>query len=73
MTRYCFQPCMILKDYKISHPYITFNTVLVARTTCQKHFDLYLDEKSSFYDHINANKGIAIIKSFQIPFHKTTS
>ena len=69
---------MILKDYKISHPYITFNTVLVARTTCQKHFDLYLDEKSSFYDHINAkiskaNKGIAIIKSFQIPFHKTTS
>ena len=39
----------------------------VARTTCQKHLGLYLDEKLSFYDHINAkiskaNKGIGIIK-----------
>ena len=39
----------------------------VDHTTCQKHLGLYLDEKSSFYDHINAkiskaNKGIGIIK-----------
>ena len=55
------------KTVKISHPSITFNTVPVARTTCQKHLDLYLDEKLSFYDYVNAkiskaNKGIGIIK-----------
>ena len=55
------------KTVKASHPSIIFNTVPVARTTCQKHLGLYLDEKLSFYDHINAkiskaNKGIGIIK-----------
>ena len=55
------------KTIKVRHPFITFNTVPVARTTCQKHLGLYLDEKLSFYDHINAkiskaNKGIGIIK-----------
>ena len=39
----------------------------VARTTCQKHLGLNLDEKLSFSDHINARiskayKGIRIIK-----------
>ena len=57
------------KTVKISHPSITFNTVPVARTTCQKHLGLNLDEKLSFYDHTNANipkvnKGIGIIKKF---------
>ena len=28
---------------KVSHPSITFNTLPVARTTCQKHLGLYLD------------------------------
>ena len=56
------------KTVKVSHPSITFNTVPVVRTTCpQKHLDLYLEEKLSFYDHIDAkiskaNKGIGIIK-----------
>ena len=55
------------KTIKISHPSIIFNTVSVARTTCQKHLGLYLDEKLSLYDHINANiskanKGFGIIK-----------
>ena len=64
------------KTVKLSQPSITFNTVLVARTTCQKHLDFYLDEKLSFYDHINAriskaNKGIGIIK--RLSNKKTTS
>ena len=55
------------KTIKISHPSLAFNTVPVARTTCQKQLGLYLDEKLSFSDHINAkiskaNKGIGIIK-----------
>ena len=55
------------KPVKVSHPSITFNTAPVARTPCQKHLDLYLDEKLNFHDHINAkilkaNKGIEIIK-----------
>ena len=42
--------------------------MLVARTVCQKHLGLYLDEKLGFYDHINAkiskaNAGIGIIKA----------
>ena len=57
------------KTVKISYPSITFNIAPVAHTTCQKHLDLYLDEKLSFYDHIyvklsKANKGIGIIKKF---------
>ena len=55
------------KAVKISHPSLTVNNVPVACTTCQKHLGLYLDEKLSFFDHINveiskANKGIEIIK-----------
>ena len=55
------------KTIKMSHTSIVFNTMPVARTTCQKHLGLYLDEKLSFYDHINANisnanKDIGIIK-----------
>ena len=55
------------KTVKISHSSITFNTVPDPRTTCQKHLGLYLGEKLSFYDHINAkiskaNEGIGIIK-----------
>ena len=55
------------KTVKVSHPSITFNTVPVARTACQKHLGLYLDEKLNFHDHINAkilkaNKEIRIIK-----------
>ena len=36
------------KNNKISHPTTTFNTVPVARTSCQKHLDLYLDGKLNF-------------------------
>ena len=55
------------KTSKISHPTTTFSTVPVGRTSCQKHLDLHLDEKSSFNQHIKikiskANKGIGIIK-----------
>ena len=56
------------KTNKISHPTTTFNTVPVARTSCQKHLGLHLDEKLNFSQHINikiskANKGIGIIES----------
>ena len=55
------------KTVKVSHPSITFNTVPVARTACQKHLGLYLDEKLNFHDHIiakllKANKGIGIMR-----------
>ena len=41
------------KTNKISHPTTTFNTVPVARTSCQKHLGLHLDEKLNFNEHIN--------------------
>ena len=55
------------KTVKGSHPSITFNTVPVSRTACQKHLGLDLDEKLNFHDHINAktlkaNQGIGIMK-----------
>ena len=55
------------KTHKISNLSTTFSTVPVARTPCQKHLGLYLDEKLNFSHHINvkiskANKGIGIIK-----------
>ena len=57
------------KTFKVSHPSITFNTVPVARTACQKHHGLHLNEKLNFHDHINAktlkaNEGTGIIKRF---------
>ena len=55
------------KANKISHPTTTFYTVPVARTSCQRHLGLYLDEKLNFSQHIKIkiskpNKGIGIIK-----------
>ena len=41
------------KTNKISNPTITFNTVSVARTSCQKHINIKISK---------ANKGIGIIK-----------
>ena len=48
---------------KKSHPSITFHTVSVAHTSCQKYLSLYLDGNLSSYSHINvktlkAYKGI---------------
>ena len=50
------------KTNKVSHPTTTFNTVLVARTSCQKYFGLYLDERLNFSQDIKkknskGNKG----------------
>ena len=39
------------KTVTVSHPSISFNTVPVARTACQKQLGLYLDEKLNFHDH----------------------
>ena len=55
------------KTVKVSHPSITFNTVPLARTACQKHLGLYLDENLNFHNHINAkilkaNEEVRIIK-----------
>ena len=64
------------KTVRISHRSLTFKTVPVARTACQKHLGLYLDEKVSFFNHINAkiskaNKRIGIIKKiFKYPSKK---
>ena len=53
------------KTVKASHPSITFNTVPVARTTCEENFGLYFDEKLSFYDHTSGkiSKGKKGLKS----------
>ena len=55
------------KTIKVSHPSIIFNTVPVARTACQKHLGLYLDQNLNFHNHINggtlkANEEVGIIK-----------
>ena len=65
------------KTVKINQPCLTFNTVPVARTTCQKRLGLYLDESLSFSDHVNAkiskaNKGIGIIKSLSNKFPRNS-
>ena len=42
-----------IKTKKISHLTTTFNTVPVARTSCQKHLGLHLDEKLNFNQQSN--------------------
>ena len=53
------------KSKKISHPTTTFNTVPVARTPCQKHLGLYLDEKLNFSHHIKVKMSEANLESLK--------
>ena len=67
LTKQAQEVIFSINTVKVSHSSITFNTVPVARTTCQKYLGLYLNEKLSFYNHVNAkiskpNKGMGIIK-----------
>ena len=40
------------KSSRVDHPSVTFNNPSVARTSCQKHLGLDLDEKLNFSHHI---------------------
>ena len=40
------------KSSRVDNPRVTFNNSSVARTSCQKHVALYLDEKLHFSHHI---------------------
>ena len=53
------------KSKKISYPTTTFNTVPVARTPCQKHLGLYLDEKLNFSHHIKVKMSKANLESLK--------
>ena len=57
------------KAYRVDHPAITINNFPVARTPCQKHLGLYLDERLNFSHHIKnkiskACKDIGEIRKF---------
>ena len=64
------------KSSRVDHPSVTFNNSSVARTSCQKHLGLYLDEKLNFSHHIKekiskACKGIGVIRKlhYVLPRH----
>ena len=64
------------KASRVDHPVVTFNKSPVARTPCQRHLGLYLDEKLNFSHHIKekiskACKGIGIIRKlhYVLPRH----
>ena len=55
------------KSSRVDHRSITCNNFSVARTSCQKHLGLYLDEKLNFNHHIKekiskACRGIDVIR-----------
>ena len=55
------------KSYKLAHPPVFFNNVLVKRCFIQKHLGFHLDEKLKFNHHVKqkitkANKGTGVIK-----------
>ena len=52
------------KSSRVDHPSVTFNNSSVARTSCQKHLGLYLDERLNFSHHIKEkiSKGIGVIR-----------
>ena len=57
------------KSSSVDHPGRTFNNWSGARTSCQKHLGLYLDEKFNSNHHIKeeiskACKGISVIESY---------
>ena len=49
------------KTSRIDHPVVTFNYSPVARTSCQKHLCLYLDEKINFSHRIK-QKTLKLVK-----------
>ena len=64
------------KSSRVDHRSLTSNNSSVARTSCQKHLDLYLDEKINFSYHIKekipkACKGIDVIRKlhYVLPTH----
>ena len=64
------------KASRVDHPVVTFNNSPVARTPCQKHLGLYLDERLNFSHHIKekiskACKGIGVIRNLHyiLPRH----
>ena len=64
------------KASRVDHPVVTFNNSPVARTPCQKHLGLYLDERLNFSHHIKekiskACKGIGVIRKLHyiLPRH----
>ena len=64
------------KSSRVDYPNVTFNNSSVARTSCQKHLGLYLDEKLIFSHHIKEKisktwKGIGIIRKlhYVLPRH----
>ena len=62
------------KSSRVDRPSVTFNNSSVARTSCQKHLGLYLDEKLNFSHHIKekiskACKGIGVIRKLHYVLH----
>ena len=62
------------KSSRVDHPSVTFNNSSVARTSCQKHLGLYLDEKLNFSHHIKekiskACTGIGVIGKLHYVLH----
>ena len=55
------------KTQRAIHPPAIYNNMPVIRSPCEKHLEIYLDEKLNFYNHIKekiskANKGIGILR-----------
>ena len=40
------------KNFKISHPSLTFNNIPVAQASSLKHLGISLDSKLNFYEHL---------------------
>ena len=58
------------KNLLTFHPPLTFNSIPVAQTNCQKHLGMQLDKKLNFDEHLSkvkskVNKTIGIIRKLQ--------
>ena len=62
------------KNLLTFHPLLTFNSIPVAQTNCQKHLGMQLDKKLNFDEHLSkveskVNRTIGIIRKLQKSFH----
>ena len=64
------------KSKRTGHPTVYFNHAPVARTNCDKHLGMYLDEKLNYLQHIKelsskANRGFGVIQKLRhiLPRH----
>ena len=71
ISKQAHEVVFLRKNFKISHPSLTFNNIPVAQVCSQKHLGISLDNKLNFDEHLRniqseVNRIIGITRNLQM-------